>query len=95
MESTNNWGTAITLTKQTIDTSPPTTTATLSPAANVNGWNNTSVNVSLSARDSGEGFFLNTDTQGSANGATLQLGKVRVKRLLVVARQCPTSAAST
>jgi hypothetical protein len=35
----------------------PTTTATVSPAANVNGWNNTNVRVTLDATDLASGIF--------------------------------------
>jgi hypothetical protein len=49
----NSWGTELTLTRQAIDTVAPTTTATLSPSPNANGWNNTNVNVLLNATDSG------------------------------------------
>jgi PKD repeat protein len=37
------------------DTTPPVTTAFLSPAANANGWHKTSVSVTLSASDAGSG----------------------------------------
>lgn len=51
--SQNTWGTEISLTKQAIDNLPPTTTATVSPSPNANGWNNTNVNVFLNASDNG------------------------------------------
>ena len=37
------------------DTTPPTITATATPAPNANGWNNTDVTVSYSCTDSGSG----------------------------------------
>jgi hypothetical protein len=49
----DTWGTEISLSREPIDTSAPFTTATLSPPANANGWNNTNVNVQLNAIDSG------------------------------------------
>ena len=41
----------LTVLLNTTDIIPPTTTATVSPAANSNGWNNSSVNVTLAATD--------------------------------------------
>ncbi|MEX2178131.1 MAG: hypothetical protein WD801_05445 [Gemmatimonadaceae bacterium] len=37
------------------DVDPPTTTASATPAANVHGWNNTDVTVSLTSSDAGSG----------------------------------------
>ena len=48
----------------TADTTPPTITASAVPAANANGWNNTSVTVSFSCTDSGSGV----DTADSSLG---------------------------
>jgi hypothetical protein len=53
VESQNQWGTEISLTRQAIDTSAPSTSATRSPAANPAGWNNTAVSVLLNAGDTG------------------------------------------
>ncbi|MEK9149411.1 MAG: hypothetical protein AAB267_05130, partial [Candidatus Desantisbacteria bacterium] len=39
----------------TVDNVPPTTTATLSPSANLAGWNNTEVTINLSATDKTDG----------------------------------------
>ena len=50
------------------DITPPTTTATQSPAANENGWNNTSVTISLSAVDNPDGSGVNR-IQYSLSGA--------------------------
>lgn len=38
-----------------VDTTPPTTTATVSPAPTSSGWNNSSVTVTLTATDTGSG----------------------------------------
>ena len=53
VQSQDSWGTELSLTRQAIDNVPPTTTATVSPGPNANGWNNTNVNVFLSSADSG------------------------------------------
>ncbi len=49
----DRWGTEISVNREPMDTSAPSTTATLSPPANANGWNNTNLNVQLNAIDSG------------------------------------------
>ena len=49
--STNRWGTRVGLTYELQDTTPPTTTALLSPLPNGAGWNNTDVTVTLTATD--------------------------------------------
>ena len=49
----NLWATQVGLTYEAQDLAPPTTTASLSPAPTVFGWNNTDVLVTLSATDSG------------------------------------------
>jgi hypothetical protein len=53
VSSQDIWGTEIGLTQQTLDTSPPTTTAALNPGPNGAGWNNSNVTVQLSASDNG------------------------------------------
>src|SRR2546429_7380254 len=39
------------------DITPPTTTDSLSPAANANGWNDSTVTVNLTAADNAGGFW--------------------------------------
>ena len=49
----DRWGTEISVNREPIDTFAPSTSATLSPTANANGWNRTTLNVHLNAIDSG------------------------------------------
>ena len=53
VSSQNTWGTELGLTYQAIDSAAPTTTASLSPAPNANGWINANGTVSLNATDDG------------------------------------------
>jgi hypothetical protein len=64
----NTWGTEISVTREPTDTLAPVTTATLSPPANANGWNNTNVSVQLNAIDGGNaGVRRITFIAGGAN----------------------------
>lgn len=49
------WGTVVGLTRESLDTVPPVTTASLAPPANGAGWNNSSVTVTLNATDNQSG----------------------------------------
>ncbi len=51
------------------DTTPPTTTASLSPQPNVAGWNNTSVQVTLTATDNPGGSGVATTYYAKDNAA--------------------------
>jgi hypothetical protein len=53
VSSQDTWGTELGLTYQAIDSTAPTTTASLSPSPNANGWINANGTVSLNATDSG------------------------------------------
>ncbi len=53
VSSQNTWGTELGLTYQAIDSIAPSTTASLSPTPNANGWINSNGTVSLSATDAG------------------------------------------
>jgi len=53
----NTWGTQVGLTYEALDTTPPVTTAQLSPMPNVFGWNGGDVNVTLNATDNASGLL--------------------------------------
>ena len=62
----NTYGMQVQLTRETGDTTPPTSSASLSPAPNSNGWNNSNVTVTIHATDAGSGVYYQTY---SATGA--------------------------
>lgn len=62
----NTYGMQVQLTRETGDTTPPTSSASLSPAPNSNGWNNSNVTVTIHATDAGSGVYFQTY---SASGA--------------------------
>jgi hypothetical protein len=62
----NTYGMQVQLTRETGDTTPPTSSASLSPAPNSNGWNNSNVTVTIHATDAGSGVYYQTY---SASGA--------------------------
>lgn len=62
----NTYGMQVELTRETGDTTPPTSSASLSPAPNSNGWNNSNVTVTIHAADTGSGVYYQTY---SATGA--------------------------
>ena len=62
----NRWGTQVGLTYEALDTTPPVTTALLSPMPNGFGWNSSDVMVTLSATDTASGVLQITY---SASGA--------------------------
>src|SRR2546427_291503 len=53
----NTWGTQVGLTYEALDTTPPVTTAQLSPMPNVFGWNGGDGNVNLNATDNASGLL--------------------------------------
>ena len=59
-KSDGTWGMWDTLTQEAGDTTPPTSSAYLSPAPNANGWNNTNTTVNVNASDSGSGVYFQT-----------------------------------
>lgn len=62
----NTYGMQVQLTRETGDTTPPSSSASLSPAPNSNGWNNSNVTVTINATDAGSGVYYQTY---SATGA--------------------------
>ena len=62
----NTYGMQVQLTRETGDTTPPASSASLSPAPNSNGWNNSNVTVTIHATDAGSGVYYQTY---SASGA--------------------------
>ena len=62
----NTYGMQVQLTRETGDATPPTSSASLSPAPNSNGWNNSNVTVTIHATDAGSGVYYQTY---SATGA--------------------------
>ncbi len=62
----NTWGMQVQLTREAGDATPPTSSASLSPAPNSNGWNNSNVTVTIHATDAGSGVYFQTY---SASGA--------------------------
>jgi hypothetical protein len=59
------------------DTTPPTTTASVSPGPNANGWNNTNVSVSLSAADDPAGWGvkeIHFSVRGAQSGGDIVTG---------------------
>jgi hypothetical protein len=64
--SANTWGMQVQLTRETGDAAPPTSSASLSPAPNSHGWNNSNVTVTIHATDAGSGVYYQ---RYSASGA--------------------------
>jgi len=62
----NTWNMQVQLTREAGDATPPTSSASLSPAPNSNGWNNSNVTVTIHATDAGSGVYYQTY---SASGA--------------------------
>ena len=64
--NSNTYGMQVQLTREAGDTTAPTSSASLSPAPNSNGWNNSNVTVTVHATDAGSGVYFQTY---SATGA--------------------------
>jgi hypothetical protein len=64
--SANTWNMQVQLTREAGDTTPPASSASLSPAPNAGGWNNSNVTVTIHATDTGSGVYFQ---KYSASGA--------------------------
>jgi hypothetical protein len=76
---TSDSGTFLSQVAPPSDTVAPTTTASLSPAANANGWNNTAVTVDLAATDDAGGSGvkeISTTLSGAQTGSALTAGSM-------------------
>ena len=61
-KSDGTWGMWDTLTQESGDRTPPNSSASLSPAPNGNGWNNTNTTVHVTSTDGGSGVYFQTLT---------------------------------
>ncbi len=70
--ASNTWNMQVQLTRESGDATPPTSSASVSPAPNANGWNNTNTTVFISAADGGSGVYYQSYFATGAGAFGLQ-----------------------
>jgi len=74
----NTYGMQVELSRESGDTTPPTSSASLSPPPNSHGWNKSNVTVTINATDSGSGVYYQTYSASGAGAFGTRTGGATV-----------------
>jgi hypothetical protein len=81
----NTYGLQVGLNRETGDTTPPTSSASLSPPPNSHGWNNSNVTVTIGATDAGSGVYHQTYSASGAGAFGTTIGGASVAPVISAA----------